>query len=72
MRGSAPEPGLGGGPDDCGGPSPGGVDLDEIARAQVVAAACLYLAVDGHVAAQGGPELADELEENGYDKYLGL
>ena len=23
-------------------------------------------------AAQGGPELADELEENGYDKYLGL
>ena len=42
---------LGGGPDDRGGPAPGGVDLDEIACAQVVAAACLYLAVDGHVAA---------------------
>ena len=26
--------------------------------------------VNGQVAAQGGPELADELEENGYDSYL--
>ena len=32
----------------------------------------VHVFVDGHVAAQGGPELADELEENGYDKYLGL
>ncbi len=32
----------------------------------------VHVFVDGRVAAQGGPELADELEENGYDKYLGL
>jgi len=40
---------LGGGADDRGGASPGGVDLDEVARAQVVSAARLHLAVDGHV-----------------------
>ena len=32
----------------------------------------VHVFVDGRVAAQGGPELVDELEENGYDKYLGL
>ena len=32
----------------------------------------VHVFVDGHVAAQGGPELADQLEEEGYDKYLGL
>ena len=41
---------LGGGTDDCGGPAPGGVDLDEVTDAEVVAAASLHLAVDGHVA----------------------
>ena len=41
---------VGDGPDDRGCPAPGGVDLDEITDAQVVAAARLYLAVDGHVA----------------------
>lgn len=30
----------------------------------------VHVFVDGRVAAQGGPELADELEENGYDSYL--
>lgn len=32
----------------------------------------VHVFVNGHVAAQGGPELADQLEEEGYDKYLGL
>lgn len=32
----------------------------------------VHVFVDGHVAAQGGPELADQLEDEGYDKYLGL
>ena len=32
----------------------------------------VHVFVDGHVAAQGGPELADQLENEGYDKYLGL
>ena len=30
----------------------------------------VHVFVDGRVAAQGGPELADELESQGYDKYL--
>ncbi len=30
----------------------------------------VHVFVDGKIAEQGGPELADELEENGYDKYL--
>lgn len=30
----------------------------------------VHVFVDGHIAEEGGPELADELEENGYDKYL--
>ncbi|QWW18754.1 Fe-S cluster assembly ATPase SufC [Schaalia sp. 19OD2882] len=30
----------------------------------------VHVFVDGRVAAQGGPELADQLEENGYDSYL--
>ena len=31
----------------------------------------VHVFADGHVAkTQGGPELADELEENGYDAYL--
>ena len=30
----------------------------------------VHVVVNGQVAAQGGPELADELEENGYDSYL--
>lgn len=30
----------------------------------------VHVFVDGRVAAQGGPELADQLEEEGYDKYL--
>ena len=30
----------------------------------------VHVFVNGQVAAQGGPELADELEENGYDSYL--
>lgn len=30
----------------------------------------VHVFVDGKVASSGGPELADELEENGYDKYL--
>ena len=29
-----------------------------------------HVFVDGHVAAQGGPELAEQLEETGYDSYL--
>lgn len=32
----------------------------------------VHVFVNGHVAAEGGPELADQLEEEGYDKYLGL
>ncbi len=32
----------------------------------------VHVFVDGHVAASGGPELADQLEDEGYDKYLGL
>lgn len=32
----------------------------------------VHVFVDGHVADQGGPELADQLEDEGYDKYLGL
>jgi len=32
----------------------------------------VHVFVDGHVAASGGSELADQLEEQGYDKYLGL
>ncbi len=31
----------------------------------------VHVFVDGRIAEQGGPELADELEEHGYDKYLG-
>ncbi len=31
----------------------------------------VHVFVDGHVAASGGSELADQLEEQGYDKYLG-
>jgi len=30
----------------------------------------VHVFVDGRVAEEGGPELADELEANGYDKYL--
>ena len=30
----------------------------------------VHVFVDGRVAAQGGPELADQLEETGYDTYL--
>ena len=30
----------------------------------------VHVFVDGRVAEQGGPELADQLEEEGYDKYL--
>lgn len=30
----------------------------------------VHVFVDGHVAAQGGPELAEQLEETGYDSYL--
>ncbi|MCD4550361.1 MULTISPECIES: Fe-S cluster assembly ATPase SufC [unclassified Schaalia] len=30
----------------------------------------VHVFVNGRVAAQGGPELADALEENGYDEYL--
>jgi Fe-S cluster assembly ATP-binding protein len=30
----------------------------------------VHVFVDGRVAASGGPELAEELEANGYDKYL--
>lgn len=30
----------------------------------------VHVFVDGHVAAEGGPELADQLEDEGYDKYL--
>ena len=32
----------------------------------------VHVFVAGRVAAEGGPELADQLEENGYDEYLGL
>lgn len=32
----------------------------------------VHVFVDGHVADQGGPELAERLEEEGYDKYLAL
>ncbi|KAA1429266.1 Fe-S cluster assembly ATPase SufC [Nocardioides antri] len=31
----------------------------------------VHVFVDGQVADEGGPELADELEANGYEKYLG-
>jgi Fe-S cluster assembly ATP-binding protein len=30
----------------------------------------VHVFVDGHVAEQGGPELAERLEEEGYDRYL--
>lgn len=30
----------------------------------------VHVFADGHIVKEGGPELADELEENGYDKYL--
>ena len=30
----------------------------------------MHVFVDGRVAESGGPELADELEANGYEKYL--
>lgn len=30
----------------------------------------VHVFVDGHVVASGGKELADDLEANGYDKYL--
>jgi Fe-S cluster assembly ATP-binding protein len=30
----------------------------------------VHVFVDGKVAASGGPELADELEATGYDKYV--
>ena len=30
----------------------------------------VHVFVDGHVAAQGGPDLAEQLEETGYDSYL--
>ncbi|PID97964.1 MAG: Fe-S cluster assembly ATPase SufC [Actinobacteria bacterium] len=29
----------------------------------------VHVFVDGHIAAEGGPELADQLEDEGYDKY---
>ena len=32
----------------------------------------VHVFVAGRVVAEGGPELADQLEENGYDEYLGL
>ena len=32
----------------------------------------VHVFVDGRIAEQGGPELADELEESGYDKYLAV
>ncbi len=32
----------------------------------------VHVFVDGRVADEGGPELADKLEDEGYDKYLGL
>jgi len=31
----------------------------------------VHVFVDGHIAESGGPELADELEANGYEKYVG-
>jgi len=31
----------------------------------------VHVFVDGHIAESGGPELADELEANGYTKYVG-
>ncbi|GAB2673876.1 Fe-S cluster assembly ATPase SufC [Thalassiella azotivora] len=30
----------------------------------------VHVFVDGRIAAEGGPELADELEENGYDRFV--
>ena len=30
----------------------------------------VHVFVDGRIAEQGGPELADQLEAEGYDKYL--
>ncbi len=30
----------------------------------------VHVFVDGHIAEEGGPELADRLEEEGYDRYL--
>ena len=30
----------------------------------------VHVFADGHFVKTGGPELADELEENGYDQYL--
>jgi Fe-S cluster assembly ATP-binding protein len=30
----------------------------------------VHVFVDGHVAEQGGPELADRLEDEGYDRYV--
>ena len=32
----------------------------------------VHVFADGHFVKTGGPELADELEENGYDQYLSL
>ncbi|WP_455135378.1 Fe-S cluster assembly ATPase SufC [Schaalia cardiffensis] len=32
----------------------------------------VHVFVAGRVVAEGGPELADQLDENGYDEYLGL
>ena len=32
----------------------------------------VHVFIAGRVVAEGGPELADQLEENGYDEYLGL
>jgi Fe-S cluster assembly ATP-binding protein len=31
----------------------------------------VHVFVDGRMVEEGGPELADELEANGYDKYVG-
>ncbi|MFD6137794.1 Fe-S cluster assembly ATPase SufC, partial [Isoptericola sp. NPDC060257] len=31
----------------------------------------VHVFVDGKIAEEGGPELAEQLEENGYDKYVG-
>ncbi|MDD7553680.1 MAG: Fe-S cluster assembly ATPase SufC, partial [Schaalia hyovaginalis] len=31
----------------------------------------VHVFVAGRVVAEGGPELADQLEDEGYDKYLG-
>ena len=31
----------------------------------------VHVFVDGRISKEGGPELADELEAEGYDKYLG-